>query len=152
MQQAPVLVTMAVLYQKNQHFLMQLRDDKEQILYPGKWGLFGGHLESGETPEEGMIREVREEINYLMAKPKLFRGYSDRYYSRYIFFAPLSVSLDSLELNEGQDLALVPLENIRIGSYYSTRIKEKRELGEMHRQILLDFVTFAQNNLPKLWT
>lgn len=145
MQLNPVLVTMAVLYQK-QHFLMQLRDDKEEILYPGKWGLFGGHIESGETPQAGLIREVKEEINYLVAKPIFFRAYSDRKYQRDIFFAPLEVSLESLELNEGQDLDLVSLNDVRLGYHYSSKIKEKRELGTIHRRILLDFAIFARQN------
>lgn len=145
MQLSPVLVTMAVLYQK-QHFLMQLRDDKEEILYPGKWGLFGGHIESGETPQAGLIREVKEEINYLVAKPIFFRAYSDRKYQRDIFFAPLEVSLESLELNEGQDLDLVSLEDVSLGYHYSHKIREKRELGAIHRRILLDFAIFAQQN------
>jgi 8-oxo-dGTP diphosphatase len=148
MQPVPVLVTMAVLYQ-NQHFLMQLRDDRENILYPGKWGLFGGHLELSETPEVGLTREVQEEINYLAKKPTLFRCYSDRKYVRYIFFAPLEVSLESLELNEGQDLDLVPLDNIRLGYNYSDKAGEKRALGTIHRRILLDFTTFAQKNLAE---
>jgi 8-oxo-dGTP diphosphatase len=144
----PVLVTMAVLYQ-NQHFLMQLRDDKENILYPGKWGLFGGHLESGETPEVGLIREIQEEINYLVKEPTLFRCYSDRKSDRYIFFAPLEVSLESLKLNEGQDLDLVPLDKIRLGYHYSKKIGEKRALGPIHRLILLDFAIFAQHNADR---
>lgn len=146
MQSIPVLVTMAVLYQ-DRHFLMQLRDDRENILYPGKWGLFGGHLELDETPETGLIREVREEINYLVRKPTLFRCYSDRLYRRYIFFSPLEVSLNSLELHEGQDLDLVPLSNIHLGYHYSEKVKEKRALGAIHRRILLDFAIFARDNL-----
>ncbi|MBP9759105.1 NUDIX hydrolase [Candidatus Dojkabacteria bacterium] len=29
----------------------------------GKWSLVGGHIENGETPEEALIREVKEEAN-----------------------------------------------------------------------------------------
>ena len=41
-------VAIAILYQDNK-FLMQLRDNIPTIAYPGYWGLFGGHLEAGET-------------------------------------------------------------------------------------------------------
>lgn len=34
----------------------------------GKWSLAGGHLESGETPEETLIREVQEETNMKVLK------------------------------------------------------------------------------------
>jgi 8-oxo-dGTP diphosphatase len=42
-------------------FLLQQRDDVAGITSPGKIGLFGGHLEDGETPLECIVREVHEE-------------------------------------------------------------------------------------------
>ena len=143
MKQTPVPVSMAVLYQ-NQSFLMQLRDDKDNILYPGKWGLFGGHLEAEELPQAGLIREVKEEINYFLQEPILFRCYADSQVNRYIFFAALEVDLAELELHEGQDFALVPLKDVRLGYYYSEKIAENRHLGAIHREILLDFAVYAQ--------
>ena len=146
MQETPISVAMAVLYQER-HFLMQLRDDVEGILYPGKWGLFGGHLERGETPLTGLIREVKEEINYAIEQPTLFKCYADSNVSRYIFFASLKVSLTALELHEGWDLDLVPLSSIRLGRHYSQKAGEKRALGQIHRRILLDFAIFAEKHL-----
>ena len=146
MKQFPVLIAMVVLYH-NRHFLMQLRDDNEDIIYPGQWGLFGGHLESGEVPLLGAIREVKEEINYTLEKPTLFRCYEDSKASRYIFFAPLETSLSSLELNEGQDLGLVPYSSVSVGRHYSDKVREERTLGNIHRRILLDFTVFAEKNL-----
>ena len=146
MTKVPVPVSMAVLYQQ-QSFLMQLRDDKDNILYPGKWGLFGGHLEPEELPQAGLIREVKEEINYSLKEPILFRSYCDSRVARYIYFAPLEVGLADLELNEGQDFALVPLSNVRLGYYYSNKLAKNRYLGDIHRQILLDFANYAQAHL-----
>lgn len=146
MKETPISVAMAVLYQ-NKHFLMQLRDDIEGILYPGKWGLFGGHLELGETPEAGLIREIKEEIDYVVTKPTLFKCYADSNVSRYIFFAPLKTSVTALELHEGWDLDLVPLSSISLGRHYSQKAGEERDLGGIHRRILLDFAIFAQKNL-----
>ena len=37
-------VALAVL-ERDEAWLLQLRDDLETILYPGHWGLFGGHLD-----------------------------------------------------------------------------------------------------------
>lgn len=50
-----VPVALAILYQGDR-VLMQLRDDYPHILYPGHWGLFGGHLEPEEVPLEGVRR------------------------------------------------------------------------------------------------
>ncbi len=52
------VVAMAILYREGK-FLMQLRDDIPGILYPGLWGLFGGHLELDETPEVGLIQRSK---------------------------------------------------------------------------------------------
>ncbi len=142
----PPLVSMAILYQ-NQNFLMQLRDDYEHIICPGQWGLFGGHLEQEETPQSGLVREVIEEINYFINKPTFFKSYNDDKAQRYIYFAALDQSLSKLELNEGQDLDLVSIQSIREGQHYSSKIRQTRKLGAIHRQILLDFFEFANNNL-----
>jgi 8-oxo-dGTP pyrophosphatase MutT (NUDIX family) len=139
MSQQPVDVALAILYQEGK-FLMQLRDDKPGILYPGLWGLFGGHLEADETPLEGLKREVLEEIEYRVVEPIAFDRYADTKVIRHIYHAPLTVSLDCLVLREGWDLALVPPEAIRQGRYFSEKANEVRPLGDIHQQILLDFV------------
>jgi len=141
MNNSPRVVSLAILYQ-NQRFLLQLRDDIPTILYPGHWGLFGGHLEPGETPEEALKREVIEEIGYTISKPQFFRCYNDSQASRYIYSAPLTVPIQQLVLGEGQDLALVSLDDIRQGGCYSPIVASVRPLGSPHQQILLDFQNY----------
>ena len=133
-------VTMAILHQ-NGKYLMQLRDDIPHILYPGVWGLFGGHLDPGEEPEMGLKRELKEEINYVTDSVREFRSYGDSKYIRYLFSGPLTVSLKKLELNEGEDLGLVTPAEVEQGYAFSQRRQELIPLGDIHRQIILDFIT-----------
>ena len=142
---APVHVAMAILYQ-DEKFLMQLRDDIPGILYPGCWGLFGGHLEPGETPEVGLKREVEEEINYTVISPIKLGCYNDEKVIRHIYHAPLKVPVEALTLREGWDLDLVSLQDIHRGSCYSEKAGQTRPLGDIHQHILLDFVAQKKNN------
>ena len=135
----PIAVALAILHQQGR-FLLQLRDDIPNILYPGYWGLFGGHLEPGETPIEGLRRELLEEINYTVSDSQLFRCYADERVVRHVFHSPLTVATSELVLGEGQDLELVSIEEIRRGCCYSPKANQVRQLGSIHQQILLDFI------------
>ncbi|MEM8504800.1 MAG: NUDIX hydrolase [Cyanobacteria bacterium P01_D01_bin.1] len=130
---------MAILY-RDGHFLMQLRDDFPHIVYPGIWGFFGGHMESGETPEVSIKRELMEEIGYVPARIELFRDRSGEGYRRYYYHADLGVPLSELQLNEGQDMALCSVAEVRAGQKYSAKLGEVRSLGSPHQQILLEFI------------
>ncbi|PSF33057.1 NUDIX hydrolase [Aphanothece hegewaldii CCALA 016] len=132
-------VALAII-QQDGHLLMQLRDDFPHIAYPGHWGLFGGHLELGETPEEGLKRELIEEINYKVSQSQKMSCYADENVTRHIFYIPLTVALTELNLQEGQDLALLTPEDIQQGYAYSSKIQQSRPLGKIHQQILLDFL------------
>lgn len=41
--------------------MLQLRDDFDHIPKPGLWGLFGGHVEAGESLDDAVAREMAEE-------------------------------------------------------------------------------------------
>ncbi len=42
--------------------LLQQRDDRPDLRYPGMWTLFGGSAEGEETPHEAIQRELLEEL------------------------------------------------------------------------------------------
>jgi 8-oxo-dGTP pyrophosphatase MutT (NUDIX family) len=52
----------AIIILDDGRYLMQLRDDKPGIFFPGHWGLFGGGVEVGEQPTSALCRELEEEL------------------------------------------------------------------------------------------
>ncbi len=139
MNDSPIQVALAILY-RNGKFLMQLRDDIPGIVYPGVWGLFGGHIETGETPEIAVKRELIEEIGYEISEVSAFGWFSESHVIRHVFYGSLDVDLSQLVLNEGWDLGLVTPEQIRLGQCYSQKAGMVRSLGRPHQQILLNFI------------
>jgi 8-oxo-dGTP diphosphatase len=53
--------------------LLQKRDNIPTIQEPGKWDVWGGHCEAGETPEACAIRELHEEIGVEIADPQALK-------------------------------------------------------------------------------
>ena len=58
------MVVMVVIKNSNGEFLMQKRVESKG----GDWGVTGGHPKSGETPIEGIITEVKEELGLYFSK------------------------------------------------------------------------------------
>jgi 8-oxo-dGTP pyrophosphatase MutT (NUDIX family) len=52
----------AILRLDDGRYVMQLRDSKPGIWYPGHWGCFGGAIDAGETAEQAVRRELLEEL------------------------------------------------------------------------------------------
>jgi 8-oxo-dGTP diphosphatase len=50
---------------------MVYRNKKPNDIHQGKWNGLGGKFEAGESPEECVIREVREETGFHISDPKL---------------------------------------------------------------------------------
>jgi 8-oxo-dGTP diphosphatase len=129
-------VALAVL-ERDGAWLLQLRDDKESILYPGHWGLFGGHLDPDETPSEAVHRELLEEINWKPASPlKHWFTSQDGPRTAHVFRGGLSVPVEQLTLLEGQDLKLTSKYELRQGSIWSDRRSEARPIAPGLDQVI----------------
>lgn len=64
-------VTSNAILLKNNKILIGKRP-KTKKTYAGFWDVFGGHVEDGETPEEAMKRELKEELDIEVAEYKFF--------------------------------------------------------------------------------
>lgn len=59
--------------EKDDSYLMLHRISKKQDVNKGKWIGVGGHFETGESPEECLLREVKEETGLTLCSYR-FRG------------------------------------------------------------------------------
>lgn len=60
----------AVIVLDDGRYLLQLRDNKEGIFFPGHWGLFGGGVEEGEQAVDALRRELKEELGLEVVEPR----------------------------------------------------------------------------------
>ena len=65
--------TVLCYLKKDNQYLFMLRNKEKNDLNEGKWIGIGGHIEPGETKEEALIREVKEETGFTI-KSFSYRG------------------------------------------------------------------------------
>jgi 8-oxo-dGTP diphosphatase len=84
--------------------LLFLRDNKPDIPYPDTWDVPGGHVEEEETPEQCIVREMREEMGIVLKDFQLFSmmEFDDRI--EYTFWKSENLDINKIILTEGQCL------------------------------------------------
>jgi len=88
-------------------FLLALRDNKPGIPFPNHWDLIGGHVEVGETPEEALVREVKEELHIDLKNFTFYKKYEcmtgDAYENtKYIYTGKINIPIEEVTLLEGE--------------------------------------------------
>jgi 8-oxo-dGTP diphosphatase len=135
-----VEVALAMLHQEGR-WLMQLRDEIPTIVAPGCWGLFGGHLDPGETPKQALRRELLEEISWEPAAVECVMVHHIHRRTAHVFRAELSVPLEQLQLLEGQDMAQVSPEELLSGSIWSAKLGTHRPLADGLLEVIQHVIT-----------
>lgn len=110
----------ALIIDPSGQLLMQQRDNRPEITYPGYWALFGGGIDEGEDPLVALKRELYEELELAVGQADFFTTMSFtgeslglRTYDRHIY----AINVDDTEiakmvLHEGADMQFLTYEQI----------------------------------------
>lgn len=103
-----------VLVDARGRVLLQLRDEKDWIPFPGMWAVPGGMLEDGETPADCIRREVHEEMGIELAAARIQHVETRRrsYGIEHTFTAELTIDAEAIALTEGQAVAWFAEEEV----------------------------------------
>ena len=137
----------AIITDHQGRYLFQLRDDISTITFPGYWGLFGGALESLETPILAIKRELYEELSYRPDSIKYFFLYTYSLDMVNIIDREITVftcsikkaEVDKLELKEG-----------RCFSFFTTQELKNRKVVPLDLSVVL--MHQLSNSMPHLLT
>lgn len=111
-------VALFVLRDRNGRVLLQHRSKTAGRL-PDYWAFFGGGIDKGETPEEAVKREAKEELGIELEDLKFFKRYefqeAEGLQEKFVFIAPLNYSPEELkkQQEEGQNLGLFSFEELK---------------------------------------
>ena len=111
------MVVLAILTVAGRYAL-QLRDDIPTIALPGHWSLFGGSIDTGETPLAAVRREIREELSLDVPdwrelwRVTYFVPYWDAIVPHRVFAADVTDVWERHVLREGQEAAVFPIDRL----------------------------------------
>lgn len=103
-----IKLTTLCYIERDNKYLMMHRTKKKNDINEDKWIGVGGHFEIGESPEECLLREVREETGYELRNFK-FRGIVTFIFEKFgkeiaeymHLFSAKNVAGEPIECNEG---------------------------------------------------
>jgi 8-oxo-dGTP diphosphatase len=123
-----------ILENDNGEFLLALRDNKSWIPFPNHWDLIGGHVEEGETPEEALIREVKEELDIDIKDYVFYKTFEcltgDEYDNiKYIYTGKINIPIEEITLLEGER-----------AQYFSREEIPELKFANIIKSILMDYI------------
>ena len=114
----PADAAVALIVVDNSRYLMQLRDQKPNIFYPGHWGLFGGALDPHEDAAVALKRELKEELHLDAPECRHFTNFTFDYgqhgtvFRRFYEVSISRLAVEKLTLNEGAEMRAFPASEL----------------------------------------
>lgn len=134
----------ALLITNEGKVIMQLRDDLPGIVNPGLISLFGGTIKSGESVEEGLKRELRDELelnldDYIVEKMGVYTKTKELDGVDWVvhIFLIHGVIREELNLKEGKSIVC----------NYPYEIQKSDKLTRITKLVLTDYLVTMKNNI-----
>jgi len=144
-------VVIAFLHKDFDSYLLQLRDFKSSIIYPGHWGAFGGSIEKGESPKTALNRELMEEIGYSPEEINFFRkGYQEENEIKlnvFMYYSSIDVSPANLRLAEGTDMGIFSRKEILTRNLYSKKLGKAFPIVPLLSNMFDQFFEYIDNHV-----
>lgn len=115
-------------------YLQKRTDDAKRL--PGNIAYFGGGLEAGELPEQALMREIKEELDFFSPDFEFFRKYEFEHSILHVFIyqAPQDFEL-KVTIMEGE-----------YGRWYDGQeALEEPKMSDDDKRILLELREYALN-------
>ena len=145
-------VVIVFLHNDFNSYLLQLRDFKSSIIFPGHWGAFGGAVEEGESPIVALSRELTEEIGYSPETFNFFREVNkdQQKLNIHMFYSSISVSLAKLNLMEGTDMGMFTKEEILTKKLFSSKLGTDFPITPFLSELFDGFFEHIDNNIKDI--
>lgn len=122
-------VALIVFYDGENRVLLQYRKGIASK-FQEEWGYFGGKIEDGETPEQAVVRETKEELDFDLSGDFKFLGKFENKIKgfeseAFVFISPLVDKMEKFRQLEGEEMRLFSLEDA-----------EKLKMGPGDKEIL----------------
>ncbi|MFH2020427.1 MAG: NUDIX domain-containing protein [archaeon] len=131
-----------IAYTKNRKILLQ---DRLSISKFGEeWSFFGGKLEPGETKEDALKRELKEELNYNVSKFDFLGSFSKKYRNLKTN-EMLDVTIYAFTTMIEEDKSLFEIHEGDGGEFFFIKDARKLKLGPQDQDILDELDVFLAN-------
>jgi len=98
---ADVCIVKIVLINLQEKVLLQLR--ASHVKHGDMWGFWGGYVEKDETPDQAIVREVKEEIDFDIEEYTKIEERIEDGQRRIWYMGEVISDMKKLQLFEGQD-------------------------------------------------